>query len=36
MWIAALLTRPAAVEVQEMVDSIRVPKGKVANLDRLP
>jgi cation/acetate symporter len=36
MWITALLTRPAPVEVQEMVDSIRVPVGKVANLDRLP
>ncbi len=36
MWIAGLFARPAAPEVQEMVDSIRVPVGKVANLDRLP
>ncbi|HEX2891684.1 VC_2705 family sodium/solute symporter [Vineibacter terrae] len=36
MWVTTLLTRPAAPEVQEMVDSIRTPKGKVANLDRLP
>ena len=36
MWLAGLLARPAAVEVQEMVDSIRLPVGKVANLDRLP
>jgi cation/acetate symporter len=36
MIITGLLTRPASSLVQEMIDSIRVPKGKVANLDRLP
>jgi cation/acetate symporter len=36
MWITGLLTRPASRDVQEMIDSIRVPTGKVANLDRLP
>jgi Na+(H+)/acetate symporter ActP len=36
MWIAGLVARPASVDVQEMVDSIRRPTGKVAHLDRLP
>ncbi len=36
MWIAGFLARPASRDVQEMIDSIRVPAGKVANLDRLP
>ncbi|TWS99922.1 VC_2705 family sodium/solute symporter [Reyranella sp. CPCC 100927] len=36
MWLATLFARPASPEVQEMVDSIRTPKGKVANLDQLP
>ena len=36
MLIAGLLARPASSDVQEMVESIRVPAGKVANLDRLP
>jgi len=36
MWIAGIFTRPASAAVQEMIDSIRVPTGKVANLDRLP
>jgi cation/acetate symporter len=36
MWLAGVLARPAPAVVQEMVDSIRVPAGKVANLDRLP
>ncbi|MCW5748668.1 MAG: cation acetate symporter [Alphaproteobacteria bacterium] len=36
MVLAGLLARPAPAEVQEMVDSIRVPRGRVANLDRLP
>ena len=36
MWITGLLTRPASPDVQGMIDSIRVPAGKVANLDRLP
>lgn len=36
MWIAGLVARPASDDVQAMVDSIRIPTGKVARLDRLP
>jgi cation/acetate symporter len=36
MLVVGLLARPAAADVQQMVDSIRVPTGKVANIDRLP